>query len=94
MIPDRRSPEIDVEVCVAAFYAHETIPAAEKTEGIFRSVSPDRLPNRIRCEKQKAAAEMPQTSTSAQKIAHNQTYLPLESNCKVINTAEINDSVN
>lgn len=38
VIPDRRSAKVNVEVCVAAFYTHETIPAAGNTEGTEKDV--------------------------------------------------------
>lgn len=38
VIPDRRSAEVNVEVCVAAFHTHETIPAAGNTEDTEKDV--------------------------------------------------------
>lgn len=38
VIPDRRSAKVNVEVRVAAFYTHETIPAAGNTEGTEKDV--------------------------------------------------------
>lgn len=53
MIPNRCSAEINVKVCVAAFHAHETIPAAEKEKVLKR------------CEKAKKKKTLKDSSRNA-----------------------------